>query len=30
MEIIGGLDVHRKQITLDYIELDQPDPPRHA
>ena len=22
MEIIGGLDVHRKQITFDYIEID--------
>lgn len=22
MEIIGGLDVHRKQITFDYIELE--------
>lgn len=22
MQIIGGLDVHRKQITFDYIEID--------
>lgn len=22
MEIIGGLDVHRKQITLDYVEIE--------
>jgi hypothetical protein len=22
MDIIGGLDVHRKQITFDYIQMD--------
>jgi hypothetical protein len=22
MEIIGGLDVHRKQITFDYLEIE--------
>lgn len=22
MDIVGGLDVHRKQITFDYVEMD--------
>jgi hypothetical protein len=28
MDIVGGLDVHRKQITFDYVQIrDRREPP---
>jgi transposase len=28
MDIVGGLDVHRKQITFDYVQMDTGESPR--
>lgn len=30
MDIVGGFDVHRKQITFDYIEMDSGEVHREA